>query len=432
MIHKKFQNVISVLFLFAFVAMIPACTQLTANQTGEVTLNINAREADSADPSLAAVTQKKLTVTVQGDYNTTKTIDFADKAQVTFKRIPVGAKISVQADLFINDQKSYTGTSNTFVVKGRKNSVQLVLKRIQAEGQEEQEEPEEPVERNLLKVNPALGETIQGAIAKIKEINDSAEDYVIEVTGAADEYNIVIDENVPAHSITLRGVEQASETQEHNGITRNTRPSEGSSVLRVSGPISVVIKNFEFNVQTFGIEGDGAVINVGNGATVTLENGALLTGTGSVTQSEQEATSSNGVVAVEDGGLLIMKTGSTICNFQIKRGAVYVKNGGTFIMDGGRIAGITSFGSGSGAFIKSKGTFRMSSGDITGNSAKDNGGGVCMGGIAPGLLTATTPAPAAPGLTIRGAVCLIFFTRLSAAGPRLLRFTVTVFLTLDL
>jgi RNA polymerase subunit RPABC4/transcription elongation factor Spt4 len=61
---------------------------------------------------------------------------------------------------------------------------------------------------------------------------------------------------------------------------------------------------------------------------------------------------------------------------------VTVKNGGTFIMNGGSISG-NSANYGGGVYVREGGNFTMNGGSISGNSARNNGGGVYVreGGI---------------------------------------------------
>lgn len=413
MSHKKFLNFTGLLFLFAFIAMIPACTQLNTSLSGEVNLQIDARaaetgdEPDTVDAPPVTATTKTLAVTISGDYQAAKTVEFSETAQVTFYRIPVGAKISLEAELFINDEKAYTGTSETFVVKRRKNNVQLVLKKVQSAEPEEPVEPEEPEEPepvepadpSILHVNATSGNneadgitapvaTIAGALEKIKTLNDSTKDYTIIVTGLTNDYNLVIDTRLPANSITLKGSEQSSQNaHEHNGIARTSTGNANASVINVSGRTSLIITNFEFNVDNTGISGDGAVINVGNGSTVILDSGVIIAGNGGTSQGEQTQAAnitSNGVVAVENNGTLIMKTGSTIRDFLIKKGAVYVKSGGTFMMLGGTITGITTSGRGGGVCLSASGnkisSFTMTGGTISQNTSDSSGRGISFEG----------------------------------------------------
>lgn len=218
--------------------------------------------------------------------------------------------------------------------------------------------------------------TIICAVDAIKTLNDPSIDYTILITGFTDDINITIDENVPANSVTLKGaVEPDNNGEPVCGIKQTaqytllTKPS----ILRVSGGVHVTITNFKFDVAIYGYEGDGALINVGNGGKVTLENGTLLKGTGSVASGGYPP---EGVIAVEDGGNLFMKSGSVIDNYYIKNGAVYVKEGGIFTMEGGTISAIK----GGGVYLQASGSktasFTMTGGTISQNTEGFAGNGI--------------------------------------------------------
>ena len=221
--------------------------------------------------------------------------------------------------------------------------------------------------------------SINHAINTIKTIDDSTKEYTISVNGFTGDINLRIDENVPAKSITLQGAVATPEGQEPScGISRNYQADDGSSTLFVSGGVPVTIKNFKFDISIYGIESDGALINVGNRGSVTLDDDTFFKGYGLVLSGRLPP---NGIIAVENGGSLIMNNGVTIDNYYIANGAVYVKTGGTFTMEGGTISNTESIGQG-GAVCVDGGTFTMNSGAITVNHTTTQkgiyGAGVCV------------------------------------------------------
>ena len=221
--------------------------------------------------------------------------------------------------------------------------------------------------------------SINHAINTIKTIDDATKEYTISVNGFTDDINLIIDENVPAKSITLQGAVATPEGQEPScGISRNYQADDGSSTLFVSGGVPVTIKNFKFDISIYGIESDGALINVGNRGSVILDDDTFFKGYGLVLSGRLPP---NGIIAVENGGSLIMNNGVTIDNYYIANGAVYVKTGGTFTMEGGTISNTESIGQG-GAVCVDGGTFTMNSGAITVNHTTTQkgiyGAGVCV------------------------------------------------------
>ncbi len=197
--------------------------------------------------------------------------------------------------------------------------------------------------------------SINSAVQLIKDINDGTKNYTITVSGQTEDYNIEIDETVPAQSITLQG----KNSPNTDGISfSGQKPDEFESLFKISGDVPVIFNNIKIAISPYGYYKDGIAINVGTGATVTLDNNAILEGF-----DGPDSINQNGIVAVENGGSFIMNTGSLIKDFEINHGAVYVKNGGTFTMYGGEISNILSPDSN----IYVEGTFVMEGGSITAN-----------------------------------------------------------------
>ena len=219
--------------------------------------------------------------------------------------------------------------------------------------------------------------TIQGAINRIALFTDEARDYTITVSGLTADHYVHIADNLPINSLILQGATA------DDGINSQAM-SETTPVLNISTTKPVTIKNMKIAVSSAQDYMDGVAIKINNGATVTLDDGANLVGSGS-------GTTAKGAVSVEDGGTLVMKTGSTIKNFNMLISAVYVKQGGIFTMNGGTITNNTAKGSS----ILVEGNFTMNGGEISGNTVVErdesgrantntegtsvaNGGGVCL------------------------------------------------------
>ena len=198
--------------------------------------------------------------------------------------------------------------------------------------------------------------SVGAALEVIKLIDDSTEDYTITISGKTDDYNLAIDNNLPIKSLLLQG----STSAETDGINCDGYDlPEFVSVLKVSTSVPVTIKNMLVQGRLGTYEVDGAIMNIGNGSTVTLEEGTVFA-------SVYSSSKSQGAVAIEYGGTLIMQDGVTFHNFDIKGGAVNVKTGGTFIMNGGTFEDNTSDGT-CGAVYVNGGTFTMNDGYIKNN-----------------------------------------------------------------
>ena len=135
--------------------------------------------------------------------------------------------------------------------------------------------------------------------------------------------------------------------------------------------------------RTISLSSNGTMFTVVSGVTLVLDNNITLQG---------HNDNTNSMVHV-DGGTLIMNagkiSGNTISgNTSSYGGGVLVSGGGTFTMNGGEISGNTVSVSASSSYSTSatgggvsvsSGTFIMSGGEISGNTAS-SGGGVYVGG----------------------------------------------------
>jgi uncharacterized repeat protein (TIGR02543 family) len=122
--------------------------------------------------------------------------------------------------------------------------------------------------------------------------------------------------------------------------------------------------------RIIGLSSNGVMFRVANGVTLTLDNNTTLQG--------RNDNNNNSLVYVDNGGSLIMNTGSCITgNISTSTtsspdngGGVFVF-GGTFTMYNGKISGNTA-SSGAGVYVYSSGKFTMHNGEISDNT----GGGV--------------------------------------------------------
>jgi fibronectin type 3 domain-containing protein len=122
--------------------------------------------------------------------------------------------------------------------------------------------------------------------------------------------------------------------------------------------------------QTVSLSGNGPLFTIASGATLVLDSGVTLKG---------HSSNNTSLVQVNSGGNLVLKDGGAISGNT--GGGVYVRDSGTFTMNGGDISGNTAW-DGGGVYVSSNGTFTMSGGKISGNSASassaNGGGGVSV------------------------------------------------------
>ena len=123
--------------------------------------------------------------------------------------------------------------------------------------------------------------------------------------------------------------------------------------------------------DTLYLAGPGAMFTVGGGVTLVLEDIEL----------RGIVNNTNVMVAVQNGGALVMDTGARIAgnvntnlNAANQGGGVRVGAGGVFVMEGGEIYGNTSVIDGGG--VVNMGDFTMNDGNILDNTAVQSGGGV--------------------------------------------------------
>jgi len=112
------------------------------------------------------------------------------------------------------------------------------------------------------------------------------------------------------------------------------------------------------STRIISLSSNGSLFSVRNGVKLILDNNITLQG--------KSGNTYTGVVSINSGGELEMKTGSKITGND--GSGVYV--GGTFTMNGGTISGNT----GGGVFVSVDGTFTMNGGEISGNSNSSGGG----------------------------------------------------------
>ena len=206
--------------------------------------------------------------------------------------------------------------------------------------------------------------------------------------GVAVKFAVTVDgENIREGEETT--LQQAVDAVEENGtatITADknfivngtvTIPSGKTITLTDEGKgLSIVFKN-GFTGPAFRVEQDAALIldgsfnfscfRIANGSFAEVKGAMTLNG-GTITR--MSLNSSNMGAITVDGGFFTMGNGelSSISASSANCGAVYVKNGGKFAMNGGKITGCTFKNQYSGAVALADGTMTMTDGTISGNS----------------------------------------------------------------
>lgn len=171
-----------------------------------------------------------------------------------------------------------------------------------------------------------------------------------------------------------------------------TIPSGKTITLTDEGKgLSIVFKN-GFTGPAFRVEPDAALIldgsfnfscfRIANGSFAEV-NGAMTLNGGTITRMSLSG-SNMGAITV-DGGSFTMGNGelsSISASSSANCGAVYVKNGGKFAMNGGKITGCMFKNQYSGAVALANGTMTMTDGTISGNTASEHNaaGGVLVNG----------------------------------------------------
>lgn len=171
-----------------------------------------------------------------------------------------------------------------------------------------------------------------------------------------------------------------------------TIPSGKTITLTDEGKgLSIVFKN-GFTGPAFRVEPDAALIldgsfnfscfRIANGSFAEV-NGAMTLNGGAITRMSLSG-SNMGAITV-DGGSFTMGNGelsSISASSSANCGAVYVKNGGKFAMNGGKITGCMFKNQYSGAVALANGTMTMTDGTISGNTASEYNaaGGVLVNG----------------------------------------------------
>jgi hypothetical protein len=116
-----------------------------------------------------------------------------------------------------------------------------------------------------------------------------------------------------------------------------------------------------------------------NAPLVYVYGGSLVMNAGARVMGNINTSGSGGGVFVRDDGTFTMEGGEISGNSAADSGGGVCAPGGNFIMKGGEISGISAADSGGGVFASGS-NFTMEGGEISGNTASTSGGGVFASG----------------------------------------------------
>ena len=153
----------------------------------------------------------------------------------------------------------------------------------------------------------------------------------------------------------------------------NANESIGPQNLYFSGRsnITITLRNTG-PIRTISLASNGTLFEIPNGITLVLEDNIVLQG---------RSNNSGSIITIRQGGTFIMEGGTISGNAGVGRGGgVFV--GGTLTMNGGTISGNTSSFNGGGVYVGWEavggGIFTMNGGTISGNTSSFDGGGVAV------------------------------------------------------
>jgi hypothetical protein len=218
-------------------------------------------------------------------------------------------------------------------------------------------------------------------------------------------YRIKIDkdESIPPQTLYYSG--KSGITIILNGIGRTVTCSDFGSLFTIGSGVTLILDNITLNTASY-LTKYYSLVHINSGGTLVMNTGTNITDNKPLDIINRKescggvyvggtfimnggriygVTSYRGGGVLVDGGTFIMNGGEISRNtaggdagYICDGGGVYVW-GGTFTMNGGEISGNTATGSGGGVYVSS-GTFTMNGGEISRNTATNSGGGVYVSG----------------------------------------------------
>ena len=212
--------------------------------------------------------------------------------------------------------------------------------------------------------------TVDGA-----NIREDEESTLQQAVDAAPEGNTTITANksfIVDGTVTIPSGKTITLTDEGKGLSVVFKNGFAGPAFRVEQGAALILDG-SFNFSCF---------RIANGSFAEV-NGAMTLNGGTITRMSLSG-SNMGAITV-DGGSFTMGNGelsSISASSSANCGAVYVKNGGKFAMNGGKITGCMFKNQYSGAVALADGTMTMTDGTISGNTASEYNaaGGVLVNG----------------------------------------------------
>jgi ribosomal protein S11 len=218
-------------------------------------------------------------------------------------------------------------------------------------------------------------------LSQLRNNAQSGGEYVIEIRGDA---NIS-----PAEAALPTGLSDVTITLRGVGVMREVRLSANGVLFTVGSGITLVLDE---NVTLVGRRPGGNgnannnshLVRVNDGGTLVMNTGSRITGN----TNTNGGINAGGGVRVNSGGIFTMNGGeisdnvttNALVGADTSGGGVRVESGGRFDMRDGTISGNSAVNrDGGGVYVVFGGTFNMFNGTISGNSAR-NGGGVFNAG----------------------------------------------------
>lgn len=208
-----------------------------------------------------------------------------------------------------------------------------------------------------------------------KNIREGEETTLQQAVDAAAEGNTIITANksfIVDGTVTIPSGKTITLTDEGKGLSVVFKNDFAGPAFRVEQGAALILDG-SFNFSCF---------RIANGSFAEV-NGAMTLNGGTITRMSLSG-SDMGAITV-DGGSFTMGNGelsSISASSSANCGAVYVKNGGKFAMNGGKITGCMFKNQYSGAVALANGTMTMTDGTISGNTASEYNaaGGVLVNG----------------------------------------------------
>lgn len=156
--------------------------------------------------------------------------------------------------------------------------------------------------------------------------------------------------------------------------------SENAAEAANGGGVYITNGNFTMTggqMKHFSVSGNGGMVYItGTGSKATIQGGTLSGASG------QKQAQNGGAVYVGEGGTFLIEGTGLVenCAAEADGGGVYLVGGSFTIENNGKLNNCTAGGNGGGVYLGENGTFTATGGSMTRCSAGGNGGGLYMVG----------------------------------------------------